>query len=60
MMYEEGTLKGKKGRDLDNPDVLQKSLEGALSAKLTHFKIFQGLQVNCKHSRIFIESVITG
>ena len=44
-MYEEGTLKGKHIRDLENPDVLQKSLEGALSAKLTHFKIFQGLQV---------------
>lgn len=48
IMFEEGKLKGKKERDLDDPDVLQKSLDGALSARLTHFKVFQGLEVTNK------------
>ena len=52
-MYEEGTLKGKKTRDLENPEILQKSLEGALSPKLTHFKIFQGLQVKIYNTIAF-------
>lgn len=44
-LFEDGQLKGKTKRDLTNPDILAKSLDGSLSPKLTHFKVFQGLQV---------------
>ena len=43
-MYEEGTLKGQKHRELKGLS-LQKALEGRYAAKLTQFKVFQSLKV---------------
>lgn len=43
-MYEECSLKGQKGRELKGL-TLMKALEGRYAAKLTQFKIFQGLKV---------------
>lgn len=43
-MYEEGQVKGQKTQEMTGA-TLQKALEGKLAPKLTHFKIFQGLQV---------------
>ena len=44
LQYEEGTLKGQKSRELKGL-TLQKALEGRFAAKLTQFKVFQGLKV---------------
>ncbi len=47
-LYEEGKIKGQKSRQMSGV-TLQKALEGKLAAKLSHFKIFQGLQASeCK------------
>lgn len=49
--YEEGKLKGQKGR-LMKGAMLQKALEGKLAAKLPQFKIFQGLDVSIGHREL--------
>lgn len=43
--YEEGKLKGQKERFMKGV-MLQKAIEGKLTAKLPQFKIFQGLSVS--------------
>ncbi len=48
-MYEEGQAKGQKAREMTGA-TLQKALEGKLAPKLTHFKIFQGLQVRIAYT----------
>ena len=50
--YEEGSLKGQKSRELKGL-TLQKALEGKFAAKLTQFKVFQGLKV-CFHLHLAI------
>ena len=44
LKYEEGSLKGQKSRELKGV-TQQKALEGRFAAKLTQFKVFQGLKV---------------
>ena len=43
--YEEGGLKGQKQRELKGA-TLNRAMEGKYAAKLTQFKIFQGLDVS--------------
>ena len=43
-LFEEGKLKGQKVRDMTGATLI-KAMEGKLAPKLSHFKIFQGLQV---------------
>ena len=51
LKYEEGTLKGQKKKEMKGI-TLQKALEGRYAAKLTQFKIFQGLKV--RFSTVFL------
>ena len=44
LMYEEGSLKNQKPRSLTEIG-RKKALQGKYSAKMHHFKIFQGLEV---------------
>lgn len=51
LKYEEGKLKNQKPPKVSKQS-FQKLIEGKYAAKLTHFKIFQGLQV--KYNLVFI------
>ena len=44
-MYEEGSLLGQSTKSRRGTDGLKKALQGKFSAKLNHFKMFQGLKV---------------
>lgn len=44
LLHEHGQLKGEKLREMKG-SAINKGMDGKFSAKLTDFKIFQGLQV---------------
>ena len=44
-MYEEGSLMGQSIKNKTGTEGLKKALQGKFSAKLNHFKMFQGLKV---------------
>jgi len=52
--FEQGHLKGQQEHKLKATG-LQKALQGKYSAKLQHFKMFQGLKVRCYLRVEFIE-----
>ena len=52
-LYEEGKLKGQQQHKLKG-GTLQKALQGKFSARLNHFKVFQGLKVSVISLRTYV------